>query len=188
MSEIGRRGNDMTKALVLIDLQNDFMPGGSLAVPNGHEVVEIANKYQSDFDWVIATQDWHPENHTSFKMLWPVHCVQNSYGAELHKNITISTVTKIIYKGVNRNIDSYSAFFDNEHQQKTELDDYLKSHHITHLYIMGLATEYCVKFSVLDACQLGYHVFVIKAGCRGLDVNAGKLAFEEMEKAGAVMV
>jgi len=173
------------KALILVDIQNDFLPGGSLAVPHGDEIISVANNLieKKPFDEIIATQDWHPKNHFSFKELWPVHCVQHTHGAELAANLNKNKITKIIYKGQNPDIDSYSAFFDNEHQQKTELDDYLKSKNITDLYIMGLATDYCVKFTVLDALQLGYKVTIIEKGCRG--IGNGKVAFDEMMQKGA---
>jgi nicotinamidase/pyrazinamidase len=173
------------KALILLDIQNDFLPGGALAVPNGDTIIPIANALmdQDIFGEIIATQDWHPENHSSFESLWPTHCVQGSHGAALAATLNKDKITKIIYKGENSAIDSYSAFFDNERQQKTMLDGYLKNKNIEDLYIMGLATDYCVKFTVLDALHLNYNVTVIENGCRGIHDAAG--ALEEMEARGA---
>lgn len=174
------------KALILVDLQNDFMPGGALGVERGDEVIPVANEMQKHFDLIIATKDWHPENHTSFVNLWPVHCVQNSDGAKLVDSLNTEKIQKVVHKGTNVDIDSYSAFFDNEHQQKTELDDYLKSLGVTEIYLMGLMTNYCIKYSALDARELGYTVNVIEDGCRG----AGDVAavFDEMRRAGARIV
>jgi nicotinamidase/pyrazinamidase len=178
------------KTLIIVDLQNDFIVGGALAVPHGEEVTSIANKLQSHFDLVIATQDWHPKNHMSFRTLWPIHCVQHSKGAELVADLHKEKINKIIYKGTNIEIDSYSAFYDNEHQQKTEMDDYLKSKNIKEIYILGLATDYCVKYSVLDAISLGYKVYVIEDACRGININPNDIqnALDEMKKAGAIIV
>ncbi len=174
------------KALILVDLQNDFMPGGSLGVQEGDRVVPIANKLQEKFDIVIASKDWHPENHVSFINLWPAHCVQNSFGAEFEKHLNTDKIQKIIHKGTQVEIDSYSAFFDNSHEHKTELDDYLKTLGVTEIYLMGLTTNYCIKYSVLDACKLGYDVTVIEDGCRGIgDATA---AWEEIKQAGARII
>lgn len=147
------------KALIIVDVQNDFLPGGSLAVPHGDEIIDIINHLldknidktidkKADkngnkklFSLIIASQDWHPENHFSFHTLWPVHCVQHSNGAALAKDLKKTYINKIIYKGLHPEIDSYSVFFDNQHQQKTELDQYLKDHYITDIYIVGLATD-----------------------------------------------
>ncbi len=184
------------KALIIVDVQNDFLPGGSLAVPNGDEVIDVINhllnKNQDKklFSLIIASQDWHPENHDSFKTLWPVHCVQHSHGAELAENLNKSQINKIIYKGLDANIDSYSVFFDNNHEQKTELDQYLKSNHITDVYILGLATDYCVKFSVLDALSLGYKTYLIEDGCRGINLQPDDIqnAIDEMRNQGAAII
>ncbi|HEV2613971.1 MAG TPA: isochorismatase family protein [Gammaproteobacteria bacterium] len=174
------------KALILVDIQNDFMPTGSLGAAGGDEVVPIANQLQEKFDIVIASKDWHPENHFSFVNLWPVHCVQDSFGSQFVDGLNTQKIQKIIYKGTQVEIDSYSAFFDNAHEHKTELDDYLKTLGITDIYIMGLATDYCVKYSVLDACKLGYEVNVIEDGCRA--IGDSQSAFEEMKKAGAKII
>lgn len=197
------------KALIIVDLQNDFCRGGSLEVPGGDEVVPIANALQNKFDLVVATKDWHPKDHTSFvtnhpghqlgeivmadnipQILWPQHCVQGSKGAELHAQFDISGVHQFILKGVDKNIDSYSAFFDNAHLRHTGLADYLTAHEVQDIYLMGLATDYCVKYSCLDAIKLGFNVYVIAEGCRGVDLQAGdtERALVEMQAAGAKIV
>ena len=178
------------KALLLIDLQNDFMPGGALEVPHGDEVVSLANQLQDHFDLIIATQDWHPENHSSFHIIWPPHCIQHSYGAALFSDLNQTKINKIIYKGENPDIDSYSAFFDNDHQHKTKLDGYLKNKNIIELYILGLATEYCVKFTVLDALSLGYKVSLITDACRGINLHPDDIqkALAEMQHQGAIII
>lgn len=159
-------------ALLLIDLQNDFCLGGSLAVAGGDDVILIANALMPYFKTIIATQDWHPNNHMSFKSLWPVHCVQHSKGAELHPRLNLASITKIFQKGIDPAIDSYSAFYDNEHLKSTGLVDWLREKNISVLYVMGLATDYCVKFSCCDAINDGLTVYLIEDGCRG--VNAEK--------------
>jgi nicotinamidase/pyrazinamidase len=178
------------RALILVDLQNDFVPGGALAVPNGDAVVPIANKVQQAFDLIVATQDWHPRTHGSFaanhrgklpgdvvnlnglrQILWPVHCVQNTHGAEFVAGLDRSRVKKIFHKGVDPWIDSYSCFFDNGHRRDTGLGKYLKSQGVLDVYLLGLATDYCVKFSALDALQLGFNVHVIEDGCRGINLK-----------------
>lgn len=199
----------MTKALIIVDLQNDFMPGGALPVPCGHEVIPIANEMQNYFDIVVATQDWHPANHGSFavnqpghkegeviqlhglaQVLWPAHCIQNTQGAALVDALHITKISTIIHKGTNPNIDSYSTFFDNARRQKTELDDFLKSKAVDEIYLLGVATDYCVKFSALDGCYLDYKTFVIEDGCKGIDLHTGDVenAFSEMRKAGAKII
>lgn len=196
------------RALILVDIQNDFIKDGALEVPKGEEVIEIANKLMNNFDNIIATQDWHPENHKSFasnnnkkigeiinlngltQFMWPNHCIQNTLGSELAKDLKTDLISKIIYKGTNSKIDSYSGFFDNGHLQKTELDDYLKAKDIKDLYIMGLATDYCVKFTALDAVNLGFNTYLVVDGCRAVDIQEGdgEKAIEEMQKAGVKII
>ncbi len=197
------------KALIMVDLQNDFCAGGKLAVPGGDEVIPIANQLQSHFDLVIATKDWHPQDHTSFasnhpgyeigdvvevggipQILWPNHCVQNSKGAEWHPVLKTEAITQVFYKGTDKNIDSYSAFFDNKHLRSTGLSDYLLSQQIEEVYIMGLATDYCVKYSTLDAIHLGFHVYVIEDACRGVELFAGdiKQSIQDMQSAGVTFL
>lgn len=199
------------RALLLVDLQNDFCAGGALAVPEGDNTVDIANQLinwcQSRDIPVIASQDWHPANHGSFasqhqvavysqgmldglpQTFWPDHCIQNSEGAALHPLLKQKAINRIFHKGENPLVDSYSAFFDNGRRQKTTLDEWLREHNIGELIIMGLATDYCVKFTVLDALQLGYRVNVITDGCRGVNINPqdSAQAFMEMSVAGATL-
>lgn len=196
-------------ALILVDLQNDFCRGGALEVPNGDEVIPLANLLQNYFDLVIATQDWHPADHVSFasnhpghgigdvvktdkilQILWPDHCVQESDGAAFHSHLDISGITKIFHKGVDSSIDSYSAFYDNEHLRATGLGAFLKRLNVTDVYIMGLATDYCVKYSALDAKYLEFNVYVIGDACRGVDLSEGdsERAFAEMRAAGIHIV
>lgn len=197
------------KALIMIDLQNDFCHGGSLAVPGGDEVIPKANQLQTCFDVVIATQDWHPHDHMSFasnhvecgigdvitvddmqQILWPNHCVQGTKGAEFHSGLNLQKVNECFHKGIDRKIDSYSAFFDNAHLRSTGLGDYLRNQKIEDVYIMGLAMDYCVKYSALDASHLGFNVFVIEDACRGVELNPGDVekAKEEMLAVGVKMI
>ncbi|MDX5626792.1 MULTISPECIES: bifunctional nicotinamidase/pyrazinamidase [unclassified Brenneria] len=202
----------MKKALLLIDLQNDFCPGGALAVSEGDRVIELANRaiaacVASDVA-VIASQDWHPANHGSFavnagkpvgetgeldglpQVWWPVHCVQGQPGAEFHPTLNRQAITWVVRKGTQAHIDSYSAFFDNGHRAKTDLDDWLRAHAVTHLTVMGIATDYCVKFSVLDALALGYQTEVLAEGCRGVNLNPqdSQHALREMQRKGANLI
>ena len=158
-------------ALLLIDLQNDFCAGGSLAVSGGDEVIPIANALMPYFKTIIATQDWHPKNHMSFESLWPVHCVQNTHGAALHSDLNVGAITTIFKKGTDQNIDSYSAFYDNEHLKSTGLTVWLREKNISVLYVIGLATDYCVKFSCCDAVADRFTVYLIENGCRGVNVE-----------------
>jgi nicotinamidase/pyrazinamidase len=177
-------------ALILVDLQNDFVPGGALAVPEGDAVIPIANKAQDAFDLVVATRDWHPPNHGSFaanhpgrkvgdvidldglaQILWPVHCVQNTPGAEFVPSLHTDRFARVIYKGTDPGIDSYSTFFDNGHRKATGLHEFLDDAGVRSIYLLGLATDYCVKFSALDALQLGLKVHVIEDGCRGVNLK-----------------
>ncbi len=192
-------------ALILVDLQYDFMPGGALAVAEGDQVVAVANRLLRRFDMIVATQDWHPVDHKSFasqherkaigehvelagleQVLWPDHCVQGTHGAELHKDLEIQRVSHIVQKGTNRQIDSYSGFFDNDHRQATGLDRLLKRSGVTQVVVMGLATDYCVKFTALDAIGLGLDTTLIVDGCRGVNLNLGDVdrALAEVKAAG----
>ncbi len=195
-------------ALILVDLQNDFMPGGALAVKAGLEVLPAIHRLtELPFEVIVATKDWHPENHGSFaethgkepgevidldgisQILWPTHCVQNTLGAEFYKGWDSSNVEKVFYKGSDPMIDSYSTFFDNGNRKSTGLADYLKEKGIKTVYIAGLATDYCVKYSVLDAVRLGFETHVIPEGCRGVNLRSGDegIAYEEMRKMGALV-
>jgi nicotinamidase/pyrazinamidase len=193
------------KALVLVDLQNDFVPGGALPVPEGDKIVPLINQLQKHFEFVVATQDWHPANHGSFarnheqrrpgesvslnglpQILWPVHCVQNTSGAAFLPGLDMSRIRKIFQKGSDPAIDSYSGFFDNGHRKATGLDQYLRSSKIEEVYIAGLATDYCVKFTAMDAVQLGFKTYLIQDACRGVNMNPNDAAkaLEEMRGAG----
>ncbi|ATA24066.1 nicotinamidase [Brenneria goodwinii] len=202
----------MNRALLLIDLQNDFCPGGALAVSEGDRVIEVANRAIAACAAanvaVIASQDWHPANHGSFavnanapvgeigeldglpQVWWPVHCVQNQPGAQFHPALNQQAIDWVVRKGTQANIDSYSAFFDNGHRAKTDLDDWLRAHGVTHLTVMGIATDYCVKFSVLDALALGYKTDVLVEGCRGVNLNPqdSRTALQEMQRQGANLI
>ena len=190
--------------LILVDIQNDFVPGGALAVPQGDAVVPVVNRLQPAFDLVVASQDWHPANHCSFvtqhpekkpgdvvqvdglpQVLWPVHCVQGSCGAELVPSLQTERVTKIINKGVDSRLDSYSAFFSNGHRRATKLGSYLKERGVTDVYVAGLATDYCVRATALDSAELGFKTHLIVEGCRGVDLHPGDVdrAIAEMKQA-----
>jgi nicotinamidase/pyrazinamidase len=173
-------------ALVLVDIQNDFCPGGSLAVSEGDRVVPVVNELQKHFDLVIATKDWHPAGHSSFASLWPPHCVQETAGAEFVAGLDTSRVARVFLKGTDTEIDSYSGFFDNEHRRATGLGDYLKERGVTDVVVVGLATDYCVKYTALDAVMLGFKTTVVVDACRGVEVQEGDSAraLEEMAAAG----
>lgn len=196
------------RALVLIDIQNDFLPGGALAVPEGDQVIPVANTLISlkglFFDLVVATQDWHPKNHGSFasnnpgrrvgemgrlggvdQVMWPDHCVQGTQGAEFAERLDSKAIDRVFPKGTDPMIDSYSGFFDNGHQRATGLGDYLKTRGVSAVYLVGLATDYCVKFTALDAVALGFQTVVIAEGVRAVDLHPGdgSRAIEELRKA-----
>lgn len=196
-------------ALILVDLQNDFFSGGSLAVKDANQVLPIISQLLSfPFDYIIATKDWHPSDHGSFaathgkqpgdhiilknldQILWPVHCVQNSHGSEFVSGWDKKKVNKVFYKGTDKMIDSYSTFFDNGHVKSTGLEKFLKEKGINEIYIAGVATDYCVKFSVLDALKLGFKPFVIVDACKGVNLqpNDSKKALQEMEQNGAILI
>jgi len=180
------------RALILVDLQYDFMPGGALAVVRGDEVVKIANRVMPHFSTVVATQDWHPQSHGSFavnhpgkkpydlgtlggapQVMWPAHCVQGTHGAEFHADLDRARFTEVFQKGTDSNIDSYSGFFDNGHEKATGLGEWLRSRWIEQVYVLGLATDYCVKFTALDARSLGFDVKLIEDGCRAVERQPG---------------
>lgn len=199
------------RALLLVDLQNDFCAGGALAVADGDSTIDVANlliaEAKTRGEPVVASQDWHPANHGSFasqhgvepysqgtldglaQTFWPDHCVQNSEGAAFHSLLAHNAIDAVFHKGESVNIDSYSAFFDNGHRQKTGLDAWLREQAIDELTVLGLATDYCVKFTVLDALQLGYAVNVITDGCRGVNIQPqdSAHAFMEMAAEGATL-
>jgi nicotinamidase/pyrazinamidase len=196
-------------ALILIDIQNDFVPGGALAVQEGGQIVPIVNRLQSHFDLIVATQDWHPANHGSFaanhpgkkpgdvidldglsQILWPAHCVQNTVGAAFVPALDMKQVAQVFQKGTDPRIDSYSSFFDNGHRKSTGLGDFLKARRVTDVFIVGLATDYCVKFSALDAISLGFKTHLIEEACRGVNLKEGDAAkaIAEMQRAGVEIV
>lgn len=159
----------MSEALIIVDVQNDFaLPSGSLSVPGGEEVVPVINAMRSKFDCVVLTKDWHPEGHISFQGTWPVHCVQGSSGAELHAALKTEPTDKIVLKGVSPTVDSYSGFYDNNHTSMTELHEFLQSKKIDSVTVVGLAYDYCVGYTALDAKQLGYSTTVMESATRGV--------------------
>ncbi|HEX4417314.1 MAG TPA: bifunctional nicotinamidase/pyrazinamidase [Kofleriaceae bacterium] len=197
------------RALILVDLQYDFCPGGALAVAHGDETIAVANRLLPHFSIVAATQDWHPADHESFaprhpgkqpgelielagvpQVLWPPHCVQDTHGAELHAGLARDKITEVFHKGTDRTIDSYSGFFDNARRKQTGLAEWLRERWITRLYVMGLATDYCVKATALDARDLGFETWVIEDGCRAVELapGDGERAFAAMRAAGVTLV
>ena len=177
-------------ALILVDLQNDFCPGGSLAVKEGDAVVPVVNELQKHFALVVATKDWHPAGHSSFETLWPPHCVQETAGAEFVAELETSRIARTFLKGTDMEIDSYSGFFDNEHRRATGLGDYLQERGVTGVTVVGLATDYCVKFTALDAISLGFNTTLIADACRGVEVDEGDTAraIAEMSAAGVNII
>ena len=199
-------------ALICIDIQNDFCPAGALAVNEGDAIIPLVNQMIADAktagDAIILTQDWHPDNHSSFatshegasafdmvemsygqQVLWPKHCVQGSEGAEFHKNLATDSADLVIRKGFRAAIDSYSAFFENDRQTPTGLHGYLQERGITHLTMVGLATDFCVAYSALDGAKLGYDVTIDFSACREIDLD-GSLAAQSdaMRKAGITLI
>jgi len=195
------------KALLLIDVQNDFVPGGALAVPEGEQIIPLLNQLQPSFDLVVATQDWHPQTHKSFasnhegqqvfnkielhgleQVLWPDHCVQGTPGAELHKGLDTSRVEAIFRKGTNPEIDSYSGFYDNGHQKATGLVDYLRGKGVTQVYVAGLAGDYCVYFSAKDAVQAGFDTYLLEDASRAISPEGFEQAKADLLGAGGHVV
>jgi len=197
----------MTHALIVIDVQNDFCPGGALAVTGGDEIVPGINALMTEFSAVILTQDWHPAGHSSFasshkgkapfettempygtQVLWPDHCVQGRAGAAFHAGLETTRADAIIRKGYNPAIDSYSAFFENDHETPTGLHGMLQERGIERLTMVGLATDFCVNFSAVDAAKLGYEVTVNQALCRAIDLDGSLAAsLEGLAQAGVTL-
>src|SRR5882724_3182677 len=197
------------KALILVDIQNDFLPGGALAVPDGDVIVPIVNRLQAAFPLVVATQDWHPANHGSFaanhpgknvfeqidlnglpQTLWPIHCVQGTKGAELAATLQRERIARIFPKGTDAGIDSYSGLFDNGHRKSTGLGEWLKAQGVTEVYVCGLATDYCVKFTALDAVAMGFKTHFIEDASRGVNLRPNDVndSIAEMKRAGVLIV
>lgn len=191
-----------THALLVIDVQNDFCPGGALAVPGGDTIVAGINALMGDFAAVILTQDWHPAGHSSFasshpgraplsmidmpygpQVLWPDHCVQATRGAAFHPALDTDRADLIIRKGMNQALDSYSAFFENDRTTPTGLDGYLRSRDIDQLTMVGLATDFCVHYSAVDAAKLGYRVRVAQEHCRAIDLDGSLAAAQSAMRA-----
>ena len=197
------------KALILVDIQTDFLPGGALAVPDGDKIIAVVNRLQAKFPLVVATQDWHPANHGSFaanhpgknvfvqielnglpQTLWPVHCVQETPGAELASGLARDRIAKIFPKGTDAGIDSYSGLNDNGHRKSTGLGEWLLAKSVTEVFVCGLATDYCVKFTALDAAQMGFKTFFIEDASLGVNLQPKDVenAVAEMNRAGIVTV
>jgi nicotinamidase/pyrazinamidase len=197
------------KALILIDIQTDFLPGGALAVPDGDAIIPVVNRLQVKFSLVVATQDWHPVNHGSFaanhpgksvfeqidlnglpQTLWPVHCVQGTPGAELATGLHREHIAKIFPKGTDASIDSYSGLNDNGHRKSTGLGEWLKAKGVAEVFVCGLATDYCVKFTALDAAQMGFKTFFIEDASRGVNLQPNDVAnaVAEMNRAGIEVI
>ena len=192
-------------ALLIVDVQRDFCPGGALAVPGGDEVVPLINALAPRYSQVVLTQDWHPAGHSSFasshaakqpfdtitmaygaQTLWPDHCVQGTPGAEFHPALQWTKAELVIRKGFNRAIDSYSAFFENDHATPTGLGGYLRERGIGRIVLCGLATDFCVAFSALDAVRAGFDTEVVLAACRGIDLGGSMAAMTDKMKAAGV--
>jgi nicotinamidase/pyrazinamidase len=181
--------------LLVIDVQNDFCPGGALAVPRGDEVVPVINRMASRFANVVLTQDWHPPDHLSFasahpgrkpfdtvtaadgpQVLWPDHCVQETRGADFHQSLKIPHAGLVLRKGIRRTIDSYSAFYENDRKTPTGLVGYLRERNLTKIFLAGLAFDFCVRFSAEDAARAGFTAVVIEDACRGIDIEGSVAA------------
>lgn len=196
------------RALILVDIQYDFLPGGALAVAEGDQVIPVANQLIPQFETIVATQDWHPKDHLSFasqhpghevgdvvevegldQILWPDHCVQGSHGAAFAKELNTDAVAKVFQKGTIRQYDSYSGFFDNGHRHATGMGKWLKDSGVQQVVIAGLATDYCVKFTALDARELDFETLLITDGCRGVELHHGDIerALKDMQEAGVVL-
>lgn len=195
--------------LIVVDMQNDFLPGGSLAVPGGDQAIPVINNLIDRFDRVIGTQDWHPADHGSFavnhpgkkegetvdlhglpQILWPVHCVQHSHGADFHKDLNTSRFEKIFVKGTDKDIDSYSGFYDNGHRKSTGLADYLRESDTEEVFITGLAADYCVKYTALDSIKEGFKTTVIEDATRAVNLNENDFekSMDEMKNAGVRVI
>jgi nicotinamidase/pyrazinamidase len=204
-----QRKIQVMKALIVVDIQNDFLPGGALAVAKGDEVIPVANQMMRRFPLVVATQDWHPRDHGSFvsqhpgqkvgdmttlgglpQVIWPDHCVQGTRGAEFAPSLNLQPIAKVFHKGTEKTVDSYSGFFDNARRRSTGMCEWLKAQRVNQIYLMGLATDYCVRFSALHALEEGFVTNVILPGCRGVELAPGdsEAAVRDIEAAGANII
>ena len=195
--------------LILVDIQNDFLPGGALAVPEGDRIIPLVNSLSTKFNRIVATRDWHPADHGSFaashpgkspgektdlngleQVLWPVHCVQQTKGAEFSDQLKVSGIEKVFVKGTDKNIDSYSGFYDNGHRKSTGLAEYLRLTGTDEVTIVGLATDYCVKFTALDAVKEGFRTTVIEDATRAVNLqeNDFEKSIGEMKAAGVNII
>ncbi len=197
------------KALIIVDVQNDFLPQGALAVSNGDEVVPIINDLQTTFDLVVATQDWHPQDHQSFasnhslgkigqlidlhglqQILWPDHCVQYTQGAQFAADLDQTTWDKVFQKGTEVSVDSYSGFYDNGRRKDTGLSEYLRSKNVDEVFVVGLATDYCVKYTALDAVSEGFKTWVVVDAVRAVNLNPedGSNSLLHMQQQGVKLI
>lgn len=195
-------------ALIVVDVQNDFLPGGALAVPQGNEIIQPINRLLRQFELSVATQDWHPREHLSFatnhsgrkpyevvelegleQTLWPVHCVQGTLGAEFAKELDTSRFSHVTRKGMDPRVDSYSGFFDNGRRHATDLDAHLRSRNVSRIFVCGLALDYCVKWTALDGARLGFRTVVVEDACRAIasDPTALERMRDELRAAGVVI-
>ena len=194
-------------ALILVDIQNDFMPGGPLAVPFGDAIIPLVNDLQSSFGLVVATQDWHPRNHKSFasnhenkkpfetiilhqleQVLWPDHCIQGSDGAQIHPAINVNSVEGIFRKGMDAEIDSYSAFYDNGYKKSTGLAGYLRERKVNKVYVCGLAADYCVYYTAKDSLKENFETYIIEDATRAIDPNGFVKAKENILASGGQII
>lgn len=196
------------KALLIVDVQNDFLPGGSLAVPGGDEIVPLINELLPHYGLVFATQDWHPANHGSFasnhegqeigttielaglpQILWPDHCIQHTPGAEFSSDLKSGNIDEVVQKGTHVEVDSYSGFFDNGHRHSTGLAARLRARGVTEVHVCGLATDYCVVFTALDAVRESFATTLLEDACRGVNLQEGDVenALREMAAAGVTI-
>ena len=201
--------NKKKNALMVVDVQNDFCPGGALAIQDGDRVIPVINQIQPIFDTIIATQDWHPPDHVSFaanhpgkkvyeiididgisQVLWPPHCISGSMGAAFHPDLETKRFKFILHKGMNPNLDSYSVFLENDRKTPTGMDGYLRSQEITRVFLSGLATDYCVLYSALDAVSSGFETIVVLDACCGVDVPEGNIekAIRLMKRSGVKII
>lgn len=190
--------------LIVVDVQNGFTPGGNLAVANADEIIPKINQLAQKFEHIVLTQDWHPDQHISFadnhpnknpfetieldygrQVLWPKHCVQGTHDAEFHPHLNIPTAQLIIRKGCHQNIDSYSAFMEADRKTPTGLNGYLREHQINTVYIVGVATDFCVAWTAIDAAELGFDTYVIEDACKAIDFNGSlQQAWQDMSQKG----